>query len=161
LFAVVVTAIAMIVAGPSSSALASSDLQCEPENSAAPAPHAGSQSSLYRIRHACPLLGSIIEEFAAQDLGEAFVDESPSPRSPGIATVAGFAALGETASMKLYARDALDAGATALDFRELLYLTAVYAGVPKAIEATRVLAQIVAEHEIQSPDRATRVDLRD
>jgi alkylhydroperoxidase/carboxymuconolactone decarboxylase family protein YurZ len=37
----------------------------------------------------------------------------------------------------------------------------VYAGVPKAIEATRVLAQIVAEHEIQSPDRATRVDLRD
>jgi hypothetical protein len=54
-----------------------------------------------------------------------------------------------------------DSVATALDFRELLYLTAVYAGVPKAIEATRVFTQIVAEREVQSPDRATRVDLRD
>jgi 4-carboxymuconolactone decarboxylase len=161
LFAAVVAAIAMIAAGPSSSALASSDLQCEPQNGVATAPHAGSWSSLHWIRDACPLLGSIIEEFAAQDLGEAFVDESPSPRSPEIATVAGFAALGDTASMKLHAKDALDAGATALDFRELLYLTAVYAGVPKAIEATRVLTQIVAEREVQLPDRATRVDLRD
>jgi len=159
LLAVMIAAIAAIAAGPFSSALASNDLQCEPQNSVAT--HAGSQSSLHRIRDACPLLGSIIEEFAAQDLGEAFVDEGPSPRSPGIATVAGFAALGDTASMKLYARDALEAGATALDFRELLYLTAVYAGVPKAIEATRVFTQIVAEREVQSPDRATRVDLRD
>jgi len=78
-------------------------------------------------------------------LGEAFVDGSPNPRSPGIATVAGFAALGDTASMKLHAKGALEAGATVLDFRELLYLTAVYAGVPKAIEATRVFTQIVAE----------------
>jgi alkylhydroperoxidase/carboxymuconolactone decarboxylase family protein YurZ len=42
----------------------------------------------------------------------------------------------------------------------LLYLTAVYAGVPKAIEATRVFTQIVAEREAQSPDRAVRVELR-
>jgi 4-carboxymuconolactone decarboxylase len=145
LFAVAVAAIATIAAGPSSSALASSDLQCEPQNSVATEPHAGSRSSLHRIRDACPLLGSIIEEFAAQDLGEAFVDGSPNPRSPGIATVAGFAALGDTASMKLHAKGALEAGATALDFREVLYLTAVYAGVPKAIEATRVFTQIVAE----------------
>ncbi len=158
LFAVVVAASAMTAAGPSSSALASSDLQCELQNSAATSPHAGSRSSLHRIRDACPLLGSIIEEFAAQDLGEAFVDESPSPRSPEIATVAGFAALGDTASMKLYAKDALEAGATALDFRELLYLTAVYAGVPKAIEATRIFTQIVAEREVQSADRATPRD---
>ena len=69
-----------------------------------------------------------------------------------------FAALGDTASMKLYAKDALEAGATALDFRELLYLTAVYAGVPKAIEATRIFTQIVAEREVQSADRATPRD---
>jgi 4-carboxymuconolactone decarboxylase len=163
LLAVAVAAIAAIAAGSSPSALADSDLQCEPQNqnSVAPAPHAGSQSPLHRIRDACPLLGSIIEEFAAQDLGEAFADESPNPRAPAIATVAGFAALGDTASMKLYAKDALDAGATALDFRELLYLTAVYAGVPKAIEATRVVTQVVTEREVQSPDGAARVGPRD
>src|SRR5947207_838727 len=158
LFAAAVAAIAAIAAGSSPSALASSDLQCESQDSVATAPYAGAQSSLHRIRDACPLLGSIIEEFAAQDLGEAFVDESPNARSPTIATVAGFAALGDIASMKLHAKDALEAGATALDFRELLYLTAVYAGVPKAIEATRVFTQIVAEREVQSADR---VELRD
>ena len=44
--------------------------------------------------------------------------------------------------------------------KELLYLTTVYAGVPKAIEATRALSDILSERSDQCADRSGPVESR-
>ena len=71
-----------------------------------------------------------------RDLGEVESSERVDRRTREIAIVAAAAALGDAASTRRYAKYALDAGATRLELEEMLYLTAVYAGFQKAIEAT-------------------------
>src|SRR5437763_3131507 len=139
-------AIALIAASYAASAMGSGELRCAQPQDVADTSRSGSQSPLETARRACPLLGAIIEEFALQDLGEAFPSESINSHSPEIAVVASFAS-GDTAAMTRHARYALAAGATKPEFKELLYLTAVYAGVPKAIEATRALSDLLTERE--------------
>src|SRR6266568_1370390 len=142
-------------------ASASGEARCAQQESLAQPSRAGAQSPLERMRRACPLLGRIVEDFAAQDLGEAFPAASPDPRSRAIATIAAFAALGDAASVKLHAKSALDAGATRTELEEMLYLTAVYAGAAKAIEATRALSDMLAEQpQDRCLDRSARADLR-
>ena len=140
-------AIALIAASSPASAIGSGEFRCAQPQDVAGTARGGSQSPLERARRACPLLGAIIEEFALQDLGEAFLSESITSHSPEIAVVAAFAASGDTAAMTRHARYALAAGATKLEFKELLYLTALNAGVPKAIEATRALSDLLTERE--------------
>lgn len=111
------------------------------------------QPVLATLRAECPLLGDIVEEFVWQDLGEAFPGEPVGPRTREIAVVAAFAAAGDIASTRRHARLARAAGATALEFREMLYLTTMRAGVPAAIEATRALWDILVERQNQCPDR--------
>jgi 4-carboxymuconolactone decarboxylase len=108
-----------------------------------------SQPVLVRLRTVCPLLGNIVEEFALQDLGEAFPSQTIRSSTPEIATVAAFAAAGDIASMKQHAQIARQAGATPLEFKEMLYLTVVNAGLPKAIEATRALSDVLSGREKQ------------
>jgi 4-carboxymuconolactone decarboxylase len=79
-------------------------------------------------------------------------------RSPEIAMVAALAASGDTASMQRHAKYALDAGATKLEFKKMLYLTAVYAGAPKGIEATRALADLLTEQANPCSHRSARID---
>jgi alkylhydroperoxidase/carboxymuconolactone decarboxylase family protein YurZ len=50
-------------------------------------------------------------------------------------------------AMQRHAKYALDAGATKLEFKALLYLTAVNAGAEKAIEATRALSDLLSKPE--------------
>ena len=147
--AAAVVAAALIAAKSPASAFGRSDLVCvQPESTASASD--GSQSVLARIRTECPLLGNIIEEFALQDLGEVFPSEGQKFRSREIVAAIAFAASGDTASMKRLAKDALDAGATELEFKKLLYLTVVNAGAPRAIEATRALAEVFGEREVCS-----------
>ena len=153
-------AIALIAASYAASAMGSGELRCAQPQDVADTSRSGSQSPLETARRACPLLGAIIEEFALQDLGEAFPSESINSHSPEIAVVAAFAASGDTAAMMRHATYALAAGATKLEFKELLYLTAVYAGVPKAIEATRALSDLLTERENLCLDQSAGVDLR-
>jgi 4-carboxymuconolactone decarboxylase len=153
-------AIALIAASSPTWAMGSGGLRCAQPQGVAGTSGGGSQSPLERARRACPLLGAIIEELALQDLGEAFPSESINSYSPEIAVVAAFAASGDTAAMTRHARYALAVGATKLEFKELLYLTAVYAGVPKAIEATRALSDLLTEREDSCLNQSADVDLR-
>jgi hypothetical protein len=107
-------------------------------------PAGGARSALVELRVACPVLGAIVEEFAMQDLGEAFVP----PRETPPLRVQSRPLLGDVASLTRQAREARDAGATMRDFDEALYLTAVTAGVPQAIAATQTLLGVFAP-----PDR--------
>ena len=150
-----IAAAALIAANSPASAFGRSDLVCVQQENAASGPN-GSQSVLATIRAECPLLGNIVEEFALQDLGEVFPGEGQKFRSREILAAIAFAAAGDTASMKRSATDALDAGATEFEFKKLLYLTAVNAGAPRAIEATRVLAEVFGEREVCS-HRSARV----
>jgi 4-carboxymuconolactone decarboxylase len=102
-------------------------------------------SPLAQARRDCPLLAAIIEEFAAIDLGEAFRQEAASVPSRDLTIATRFAILGDVPAMTSHARLARDAGATPDELRELLYLTVVSVGLPKAIEATRALAEAFGE----------------
>lgn len=104
------------------------------------------RSTLETIRGQCPRLAAIVERFVAQDLGEEFPNQSVRPLTPELAQVATFAALGNSELTRRHASYARAAGATRYEFEELLYLTAVYAGAPKAIEATRALLDFLTEH---------------
>jgi alkylhydroperoxidase/carboxymuconolactone decarboxylase family protein YurZ len=138
-----IAAIALIAVGISVPAFAEGDLRHAPREGAV-SPSRGAPSVLAQIRTECPLLGNIIEEFALQDLGEV-PRKSIDLRSGEIAMAAGFAVAGDIAAMQRHAKSALDAGgATKLEFKALLYLTAVNAGAEKAIEATRALSDLLS-----------------
>lgn len=140
-----IAAIALIAVGISVPAFAEGDVRHAPREGAASRSH-GAPSVLAQIRTACPLLGSIIEEFALQDLGE--VPRKSIDLSSGeIGVAAGFAVAGDIAAMQRHAKYARDAGATKLEFKALLYLTAVNAGAEKAIEATRALSDLLSRPE--------------
>ena len=153
--AVATTAIALTASEFSSMAFGD-DLRCARQETAATSE--GSQPVLARLRTECPLLAGIIEQFVAQDLGEESPSETVKSHSREIAVVAAFAALADIASMKRHAQYARDAGATTLEFKKMLYLTAVHAGVSKAIEATRALSDVFTERDVQCSDRPLRVE---
>ena len=144
LLASAIAAVAVIAAGISASALEGCDVGRAPRESAAVS-H-GAPSVLAQIRTACPVLGHIVEEFALQDLGE-IPRKSIDLSSGEIGVAAGFAAAGDIEAMQRHAKSALDAGATRLEFKALLYLTAVNAGADKAIAATRALSDVLSKPE--------------
>jgi alkylhydroperoxidase/carboxymuconolactone decarboxylase family protein YurZ len=94
-------------------------------------------------RRDCPALAAIIEEYAAIDLGEAFPQEAAAIPSPELALAARYAALGDVRALTRYARRASVAGAKQDDLRELIYVTAVSAGLQKAMQAARALDALV------------------
>jgi alkylhydroperoxidase/carboxymuconolactone decarboxylase family protein YurZ len=154
LLAVAIAAIA-IAPHSLSIAFAAGERPSVPQESAATLP-SDPETILARARLACPLLGSIIEKFAMQDLGEVFLGGGMKSGSHEIAVVADLAAAGDVAAIKEHARAALDDGATRLELKEVLYLTALSAGVPRAIEATRALLDILGLQDGQCSDRARR-----
>ena len=101
----------------------------------------GAMSPLAQLRVTCPMLGTIVEEFAMQDLGE-----SVEPiRGIHPLLVESRPLTGDVASL---ARAARDADATMRDFDEALYLTALTAGAAQAMAATRMLLAVFGK-----PDR--------
>jgi 4-carboxymuconolactone decarboxylase len=154
---ILAAAIAAMAIAPHSfsTASAASEIAHAPQESVA-APPAHPDTVLAQARLACPVLGHIIEKFAMQDLGELFFSEGVKSGSHEIAAVADLAASGDMAGMREHARSALEGGATRLELKEVLYLTALSAGVPRAIEATRALLDILGLQEGQCSDRARR-----
>ena len=114
------------------------------EAAAAPVQVQCSPSVLAQARVASPMLGDIVEEFASRDLGEGSA-EGLDNRTREIATAAAFAALGDMEAVKRHAHHALRYGATNGQLKEVLYLTAVHAGAPKAIAAARALEDLLAD----------------
>jgi 4-carboxymuconolactone decarboxylase len=103
-----------------------------------------SPSVIEQARVASPMLGDIVEEFAARDLGEGPAD-GLDDRTREIATAAAFAAVGNVEGARRHAHHALRYGATNGHLKEVLYLTAVHAGAPNAIATARALEELLAD----------------
>lgn len=100
------------------------------------------QPTLEQMRAEFPFLAQATEAYA---LGDVWSRRELDDRTRQLAAVAAFAALGEPAFMKIHAGYALNAGVTEAELKEIVYLTTVTAGFPKAIAASQVLSDLFAE----------------
>lgn len=106
------------------------------------------QQALEQLRAEFPFLAQATEAYA---LGEVWGRPELDDRTRQIAAVAVFAALGEPAFMKIHAGYALNVGVSEAELKEVIHLTTVTAGFPRAIAAARALSELFAERRT-SPD---------
>ncbi|WLD97450.1 carboxymuconolactone decarboxylase family protein [Agrobacterium leguminum] len=106
------------------------------------------QSNLERLRQEFPFLADATEGYA---LGEVWSRPGLDNRTRQLAAVAVMAALGERDLMKVHAGYALNVGATDEELKEMVYLITVPAGFPKAIAASRTLAELFEERRANAP----------
>ena len=102
------------------------------------------QPTLEALRRDFPFLADAITGYALGDVwGRPVLDH----RTRQIAAVAAFAALGHRPFMKIHAGYALNLGVTPEELKEVVYLTTVHAGFPRAIEAAQTLSELFRERE--------------
>jgi 4-carboxymuconolactone decarboxylase len=105
------------------------------------------QPALESLRREFPFLADAITGYALGDVwGRPLLDH----RTRQIAAVAAFAALGNRPFLKIHAGYALNLGVTPEELKEVVYLTTVHAGFPRAIEAAQTLLELLQEREQQS-----------
>ncbi len=99
------------------------------------------QPALEAMREEFPFLAEATEAYA---LGDVWSRPGLDNRTRQLAAVAAFAAIGETGFMQIHAGYALNAGATEVELKEVVYMTTVPAGFPKAISASQALSELFA-----------------
>lgn len=104
------------------------------------------QPTLESLRQEFPALADVVAGFA---LGEIWSESKLDHRTRQLATVSAFAALGLAIFMKIHAAYALNVGVTEEELKEIVYLTTVHAGMPRAIEAAQSLSELFAERRAQ------------
>ncbi len=105
------------------------------------------QPALEALRRDFPFLADAITGYALGDVwGRPVLDH----RTRQIAAVAAFAALGHRPFMKIHAGYALNLGVTREELKEVVYLTTVHAGFPRAIEAAQTLGELFSERDQQA-----------
>jgi 4-carboxymuconolactone decarboxylase len=97
------------------------------------------QPALEGLRREFPFLADAIAGYA---LGEVWARPVLDHRTRQIAAVAAFAALGLRPFLKVHAGYALSHGVSAEELKEIVYLTTVSAGFPRAIEAAQALTEV-------------------
>ena len=105
------------------------------------------QPTLEGLRRDFPFLADAIAGYA---LGEVWSRPVLDHRTRQIAAVAAFAALGHRPFMKVHAGYALNIGVTPDELKEVVYLTTVHAGFPRAIEAAQTLSELFQERGLQT-----------
>lgn len=75
-------------------------------------------------------------------------------RERSMITLAILAALGREDELRLHVRATANTGASAEDLREVLMHVAIYAGVPAANTAFRIVGEILAEMKNAGPEHA-------
>lgn len=100
------------------------------------------QPTLENLRAEFPFLADAVQAYA---LGDVWGRQVLDPRTRQIAAVAAFAALGHRPFMKIHAGYALNAGVKEEELKEIVYLTTVHAGFPRAIEAAQTLSELFRE----------------
>jgi 4-carboxymuconolactone decarboxylase len=106
------------------------------------------QQVLDRLRRDFPPLGDAVLNFAIGDIfGRTVIDV----RTRQLAALAAFAAQGQLAYFKIHAGYALNAGVKPEELAEIVYLTTVTAGFPRAIDAAQALREVLAERSIALP----------
>ena len=108
------------------------------------------QPALEAMRREFPFLAEATEGYA---LGEVWSRPGLDARSRQIAAVTAFAALGNVAFLKIHAGYALNVGVSEDALKEIVYLTTVHAGFPRAIDAARGLSEVFAERRAAGGSR--------
>ena len=107
------------------------------------------QPALEALRTDFPFLADAVECYA---LGDVWSRTELDARSRQIAAVSAFAALGDLAFMKIHAGYALNVGVTEAELKEVVNLTTVHAGFPRAIEAAVALSNLFGERPANNAD---------
>jgi 4-carboxymuconolactone decarboxylase len=108
------------------------------------------QPTLERMREEFPFLAEATEGYA---LGDVWSRPGLDSRTRQLAAVAVFAAMGETALMRVHAGYALNVGVSEEELKEVIYMVTVPAGFPRAIMASQALSQLLAERRANPPRR--------
>jgi 4-carboxymuconolactone decarboxylase len=106
------------------------------------------QPVLSDLQQDFPPLGDAVLKYALGDIvGRTVLDA----RTRQIATVAMLAAGGHLPQLKIHAGYALNLGVPPEELNEIVYLTTVYAGFPRALNVASTLRELFAERGIQLP----------
>lgn len=116
---------------------------CSPQETASTI-SSTSADALAQLRIECPLLAAIVEKFALRDMGEEFFGAGINPQSSALAAEATTASE-DIEALRHRAEEALRAGASQFELKEMLYLTVLNAGVPRGIEVTRALSDLLVK----------------
>lgn len=108
-----------------------------------------------------PVLNAMKQDFpfladaiTAYSLGDVWNRSVLDDRTRQLATVAAFAAQGNLATLKVHAGYALRLGVTPEELKEIVYLTTVTAGFPRAIDAAQALREVFAAQSVGTPSPA-------
>ena len=113
--------------------------------------HGQPQQVLERMRQEFPFLADATEAYA---LGDVWSRPGLDNRTRQLAAVAAFAAIGQTAFMKVHAGYALNIGVSEDELKEVIYMVTVPAGFPRAIAASQALSELFAERRSARPGDA-------
>ncbi|CAN5132168.1 carboxymuconolactone decarboxylase family protein [soil metagenome] len=113
--------------------------------------HGQPQQVLERMRQEFPFLADATEAYA---LGDVWSRPGLDSRTRQLAAVAAFAAIGQTAFMKVHAGYALNIGVSEDELKEVIYMVTVPAGFPRAIAASQALSELFAERRSARPGGA-------
>ena len=95
-----------------------------------------------------PELAALTRDYALGDVwGRTVFD----PKTRQLVSLAGFAAEGHLAHFKVHATYALDMGATPAELMEVVYITTVTSGFPRALTAAAALKELFQEKGIALP----------
>jgi 4-carboxymuconolactone decarboxylase len=99
------------------------------------------QPVLNALKQDFPFLADAITAYSLDDMwGRPVLDD----RTRQLATVAAFAAQGNLTTLRVHAGYALRLGVTPDELKEIVYLTTVTAGFPRAIDAAQALREVLA-----------------
>jgi 4-carboxymuconolactone decarboxylase len=98
-------------------------------------------ASLDALERDFPFLANAVNAYA---VGEVFGRDVLDVRTRQLALVAAFAVLGLGDFIKIHGGYALNAGATEEELKEIVYLTTIPGGFPRAIQASQAVAELIA-----------------
>ena len=99
------------------------------------------QPVLDALRQDFPFLADAVTDYS---LGDVWAREGLDDRTRQLAAVAAFAAQGNLPQLKIHTGYALKLGVKQNELKEIVYLTTVTAGFPRAIDAAQALREVFA-----------------
>jgi 4-carboxymuconolactone decarboxylase len=99
-------------------------------------------ASLGALQREFPFLSNAVNAYA---VGEIFARDILDVRTRQLSLVAAFAALGLADFIKIHAGYALNAGVSEDELKEIVYLTTIPGGFPRAIQASAALSELFAQ----------------
>jgi 4-carboxymuconolactone decarboxylase len=102
------------------------------------------QPALEALQKDFPFLADATLEYS---LGDVWSRKVLDPKTRQLAAISAFAAMGTLPQMKIHAGYALNLGATRDELKEVIYLTTVHAGFPRALNAATALKEVFDEQD--------------